>query len=451
MAAPSLTLPRRWLAALLAAVVVAVGGVVVLQVVRDGDRTATCADTRLEASSPLLDVDGMREQPDERLDVLAAAVGEMGPPFGEVVAGVGYDYDQWLHAYGVEGGVLTWTKNNAPVTLLDSGTLEPRWSLRPGSNRTAWDASADRFLLLDLEAEQPTAVSSYALDDGRRQWCSELATSHAEGDPVSTTFVDGGDVLAALATDGGMTLTRLSGEDGNQVWERRMTGVGRADFLGALSAEVAIAGGVEEYRLAEPADPGTSGDAVTAFAVEDGEPVWSWDPGPGSAAHVVGVADGRVVAVVRSAAGVDLVALDDEDGTVLWQVRSRGRAFEATLRGPVVVTKSPAGLVAYDARSGAERWRFATPTDRTYFPYGFTLGQMPSLDATHVLLPTTTSLQVLDLTTGEAVEHPLPTDGVSTTYWPYQLLVTDDLIGVVTNTGGVLARRDLSTGPTDAG
>lgn len=444
MAAASLTLPSRWLAALVAAVVVAVGAVVAVSLAGDGDGPG-CSARLLEARSPLLDEAGMLAQPDERLDTLTAAVGKWAAPFGDVVAGVGYDYDQWLRAYGVADGVLTWTKNNAPVTLLDSATLEPRWSLRPGSNRSAWDASSDRFLLLDLDAGRPTAVSSYGLDDGRQVWCSELSASHAEGEPVSTTFVAGGDVLTALAGEDGMTLTRLSGQDGSTVWERPMSGVNRADFLGALSAEVAIAGGVEEFRLAEQADPDAIGDAVTAFSIEDGSPLWSWDPGAGSAAHVVGVADGRVVAVVRSAAGVELVALDDEDGTVLWQVRTRGRAFEASLRGAVVVTKSPAGLVAYDTRSGAEQWRFTTPSDRTYFPYGFTLAQMPSLDATHALLPTTTSLQVLDLTTGDAVDYPLPTDGVSTTYWPYQLLVTDDLIGVVTNTGGVLVRRTPAT------
>lgn len=442
MATPSLTLPPRWLAALVAAVVVAVGAVVVISVVGDEDVTS-CTDARLEASSPLLDVAGMEEQPDERLDVLTAAIGEMEPPFGEVIAGVGYDYDQWLRAYGVAGGVLTWTKNNAPVTLLDSETLEPRWSLDPASNRTAWDASRDRFLLLDLDEGKPTAVASYDLDNGSQEWCSELRTAHADGDPVSTTFVSGGDVLVALPGDDGMTITRLSGADGSQVWERLMTGVNRAAYLGALSSEVAVAGGVEAFRLAEQADPEAVGDAVTAFSVEDGRAVWSWDPGAGSAASVVGVGDGRVVAVVRSAAGVELVALDDEDGSVLWQVRTRGGAFDASLRGSVVLTKSPAGLVAYDARSGDERWRFPTPTDRTYFPYGFTLTQMPSLDTNHVLVPTTTSLQVLDLATGDAVEQSLPTDGVSTTYWPYQLLVTEDLIGVITNTGGVFARREV--------
>lgn len=456
MATPSLSLPPRWVAALVAAVLVAVGAVVVVRAVSAED--PGCSDARVEARSPLLDVAGMAAQPDPRLDVLTTAVEEMEAPFGPVVAGVGYDYNQWLRAYGVPGGVLTWTKNNAPVTLLDAASLEPRWSLRPASTRSAWDASAERFLLLDLDEEKPTTVASYALEDGRQVWCTEVETSHAAGDPVSTTFTAGGDVLTALAdtdTDSdadsdpdsnpgaaAMTITRLAGEDGAERWQRRVSGVGRADYLGVLSETIAVAGGVEEFRLAEAPDPEYSGGGVTAFSLVDGAPVWAWDPGPGAAAHVIGVDAGRVVAVLRSAAGVELVALDDEDGSVLWQVRTRGGAFEATLRGSVVITKSPDGLVGYDARNGEVSWRFPTPTDRTYFPYGFTLAQMPSLDEDHVLLPTTTSLGVLRLSTGTATSQPLPTDGVSTTYWPYQVLVTDDLIGVITNTGGVFTRRE---------
>ena len=85
------------------------------------------------------------------------------------------------------------------------------------------------------------------------------------------------------------------------------------------------------------------------------------------------------------------------------------------------------------------------PTDRTYFPYGFTLAQMPSLDAEHVLMPTTGGLVVLDVRDGSQEGHPLPVDGISTTYWPYQLAVTSDAIAVVTNTGAVVARR-VATG-----
>jgi hypothetical protein len=116
-------------------------------------------------------------------------------------------------------------------------------------------------------------------------------------------------------------------------------------------------------------------------------------------------------------------------------------AFEATLRDGVVVMKSASALYGYDAATGKQLWTEKVPTDRTYFPYGFTLGQMPSLDDTHVLVPTTTDLVVLDVRDGSQRPYPLPVDGINTTYWPYQLLATPDLLGVMTNTGAVVARR----------
>ena len=42
---------------------------------------------------------------------------------------------------------------------------------------------------------------------------------------------------------------------------------------------------------------------------------------------------------------------------------------------------------------------------------------------------------------------PLPTDGINTTYWPYQVAVTDRLIAVATNTGASSARVGPRQGP----
>jgi hypothetical protein len=68
------------------------------------------------------------------------------------------------------------------------------------------------------------------------------------------------------------------------------------------------------------------------------------------------------------------------------------------------------------------------------------------LDATHLLLGTTTAVRSLDLDTGRMTTYPLPTDGVDTTYWPYQVVVSGDLVTVVTNTGAVVLRRPPSAG-----
>jgi len=433
-----LALPRWWVAASAAFVLVVVGVVVV--VVRT--QVAPCRDQVTAAPrSPLLGLAKMRQQPDGRLDTLTAAVDAMGAPFGGVVAGVGYDYDQWLHVYGIDGALLTFTKDNARMTVLGPDDLQPSWSLTPSSRRIAWDGSGGRLLVLDLSAKDRTRASAYDVADGDRVWCAELGQEQKDGQPVATTFLSHGDVVTALPDgDGRVALTRLSGRTGKQVWSRSYAGLGRADYLGPLTGDVLLAGGTEEFRLADQQPKSAGGAVISGIDSADGRTVWSWRAPENSAVHVVGVDDGRVIAVERTADGVRLFALSDT-GQQLWSTSSLDLAYETALRGGVVLTKSRAALYGYDARTGKPLWHHAVPTDRTYFPYGFTLAQMPSLDDDHVLVPTTTSLAVLDVHDGSQVDHPLPVDGVSTTYWPYQLLATPDLLGVVTNTGAVLARR----------
>jgi len=441
-----LSLPRWWVAALAACVLVVVAVVVV--VVRA--TVAPCRDELVgNPHSPLLDPARMEEQSDDRLDRLAGAVEDLDAPFGDVVAGVGYDYDQWLHVYGTEKGILAFTKNNAPVTLLDADSLKARWSLRPESKRIAWDASGDRFLLLDLAKGEATRVSAYDMADGRRVWCASLGQEQASGDPVATTFLGDGDVLTALPDGPKVALTRLSAGTGKEVWSRSYSGLARADYLGPLTDQLVVAGGSEEFQLAEQAPDAKGGPAIAALDAGDGSPAWSWSAEPGAIAHVVGVDSGLVVVVERGPGGVRMLALSD-DGTQRWSTEPEDAAYETTLRDGVVVMKSASALYGYDAQTGEQLWKKPVPTDRTYFPYGFTLGQMPSLDDAHLLVPTTTDLVVLDVHDGSQVTYPLPVDGINTTYWPYQLLATPDLLGVVTNTGAVVARR-VSTGSTTGG
>ena len=443
-----LALPGWWVAAFAAFLLVVVGVVVV--VVRT--KVGPCRDDLVDSPrGPLLSRTQMKAQPDARLDTLAEAVSSMGPPFTDVAAGVGYDYDQWLHLHGIEAGVLAFTKNNAPVTLLDPSTLKPRWSLQPDSNRIAWDASGDRFVLLDLSAKDATRVSAYDTGDGRRVWCAQVDQKNRSSEPVSTAFLDDGDVLTALP-DGGsssgsgggsvgkVAVTRLSGRTGARVWSRSLATAARADYLGPLTDDLVLVGGTEEFRLAEQAPDGKGGAAITAVEAADGKPAWTWSAEPGALVHVVGADSGRVVAVTRGAGGVRLLALSS-GGKELWSTVPEDAAYEATLRDGVVVMKSASALYGYDAATGERLWKRTVPTDRTYFPYGFTLGQMPSLDDAHVLVPTTASLVALAVHDGSQVSYALPVDGISTTYWPYQLLATPDLLGVVTNTGAVIARR----------
>lgn len=430
---------RSWLPIGLVLAVIVVGLVVILAT---RPASFSCA-TSTHASSPLLSPAGMVQEPDPRLNTLAVAAGRWGPPFGTVVAGAGFDYGEWLHVYGLDNGVLAFTKRNAAVTVLDPRTLKPRWALLPATNRIAWDASANRFVLLDLDAKARTRLASFDLASGHQEWCIDLNSRHADGQPVATTFLADGDLVVELPYGTGLQLARVAADNGRVLWSVDGQDTARADFLGSLDSATVVSGGVEEYRLAD-APPATSGGGVVAaFAIKDGTTTWIWDVPRGTIAHVVGIVGDRVVITERAGNQLSLLALDAH-GRELWKHAQPGPSLESTLRSGVVIVRSAASLTGYDAQTGAQLWQHQIPTKATYFPYGFVLDQMPSLDADHVLMPTTTALRILDVRTGTDLAYPLPTDGINTTYWPYQLLVTPDLLGVVTNTGAILTARSTA-------
>lgn len=387
-----------------------------------------------DPTNPLMSPALMQQRPDERRDRLVAAVEKMGPPFGQVLAGVGYYYDQWLRLYGVEGGALAWTKRNAPVTMLAADDLEPLWALRPQTRRVAWDASADGFLLASLSKSAPTKLYAADLATGERRWCAQLRTSHKEGDPFSTALQADGSVLVASRAGSAIEVVRLD-RDGDEDWRTTVAGADRADFLGTFG-DVIVVGGREEAHLADGQFPTPSGPALTALD-DSGNTVWSHHAG-GVTVHVVGVHGDLLVLLEHDGEGARLVALDAE-GNQAWTAAPPPSAMQATLRGGVVLLKSRDALLGLSADDGRRLWR--QPVPQTFTPYGFTLAAMPSLDAGHLLLPTTEDLRVLDVRSGRQRTFPMPVDGINTTFWPYQLVATDELIGVVTNTGAVVVKR----------
>jgi len=430
---------RTWLPFLATLLMVVVGLTVVLVVNRGSSAPPRCA-TKVDGHSPL--VEPTRFGDDEHLSTLAAAVGRMGPPFGAVRGGVGFNYGQWLHLYGVGDGLLAFTKNDSSFAMVDPRTLKARWSLNPSTKRIAWDASAKRLVVLFLSSKHNVRVGSYDLATGRQRWCIALTTRHKDGQPVSTTFVDGGDLLVALPTaDNRLGLARLSGADGHVVWFAGLERAGRADFLAQVDEKRLVVGGVEAFRLAEQGEKSVR-QGFEVVSLKTGKRLPPYPIPARSPEHLVGLNRAGVLLVVRKGAETRLEShrLDDQG---IWSRRLPGASVDVTLRGGVVLVRSANGLFGYSADSGDLLWRKPIPQNRTYIPYGFTLDQMPSLDATHLLLPTTTSLQVLDVRTGRHRDYPLPTDGVSTTYWAYQLVSTGNLIGVVTNTGAVLTDREV--------
>ena len=97
---------------------------------------------------------------------------------------------------------------------------------------------------------------------------------------------------------------------------------------------------------------------------------------------------------------------------------------------------------AYDAEDGRRLWTRLLPERPQFLPYGFELDSVPLLDADHALIGGTTALHTLDLRNGTMTSARLPTDGINTTYWPYEVVVSPGLVGVATNTGAVVVRRE---------
>jgi outer membrane protein assembly factor BamB len=159
--------------------------------------------------------------------------------------------------------------------------------------------------------------------------------------------------------------------------------------------------------------------------------------------HVLGTGDGVVVVEQQDRDGRQLVALGP-DGHERWSAPASAGTVDAALRAGTVVLRTGSALLGLDAGTGRQRWRTTVPTRTQFFPYGFDLAAQPLLDDGHLLLGTTTALRSVDLRTGRMTSYPLPTDGINTTFWPYQVVVSGDLLAVVTNTGAVVLRRSLA-------
>src|SRR5690606_18614975 len=101
-------------------------------------------------------------------------------------------------------------------------------------------------------------------------------------------------------------------------------------------------------------------------------------------------------------------------------------------------------LQALEVGTGGPAWRVPVRQTPQQFPYGFSLAEQPMPDADHLLLGVTDGLWRLRLVDGHRERWALPTDGISTTYWPYRVAVTSPrdgsgpVVAVATNTGAVV-------------
>lgn len=428
----------------LLAVIAAVGAVAVTRV-RGGCGEGVESLPASRSSSPFLDASERRREPDHDRDALVRALGH-GGPFGPVLGAVGYHYEQWAQLSSFDTGLGVRTRDNPDFTMLGAD-LRPRWSVHVPAHQSSWDADDHTYLVATLGAQQPVQLLGLDLRTGERRWCAEPGGRVRSSDAFATQFLDDGDVVVLRGRAGHERVLRLSGGEGATRWSRTVDAAD-GDFLGSVGGGLLLAGGTPDYDLLDPRalQRRRAGPALVAVSASDGRTRWRRESPAGTGLHVLGTDPGTGVAVVarwsahrRSGTLIGL----DRNGRVLWsRVPVRGARFDSALRSGRVLVRSGSRWSAYDARTGEVRWRRTMPSRPQFLPYGFELGDIPLLDGDHVLLGTTTALRVLDLRDGSMpTQAHLPTDGINTTYWPYQVVVTDRLVGVATNTGAVVLRR----------
>jgi hypothetical protein len=367
---------------------------------------------------------------DPQLDQLVHAVGGSG--LGRVIGAVGYDQTEWLRSAAVPGGFATWTVDNAVIGFRDEfGRV--RWGLQQGVDPQAWAVVGSRFVNLDLRAGRPVHVAAYDPVTGESRWCADLGSPTVYGDPLTVVAGSSDSVWAVTA---GPTLSHV---DAHGVVESSWApaGVDRAAFVTQIGSVLVVGGRASHLLTApDPKVPGSSADGpvVSAFDATSRRVLWRW--GRGEAAHVVGQAGDHLIVEVASKGGLELVALG-VDGRQGWTVGlPMGTTADMTLRGGrTIIVRSAQTLSGYDAMTGARRW--SRGLRDTTFPDGFDLSTQPTLGG-RVLLGTTTALLAIDPRTGDIGRFALPLDRASTTFWPYEIVVSGHSAIVETNAGAVL-------------
>ncbi len=439
---------RAWLVGGMSVLLVLAGATAVVRGrERCGEAVTSLPASR--SSSPFLDADGRADQPDHDRDVLVRTLAADPAPIGEVVGAVGYHYEQWAQVSAYAQGIGIRTRDNPDFTMLDDQTLAPRWSVQVHTPRSAYDASERRYLLTPMPADGPPDLVALDADTGRRVWCTQVGEHAVRADDPYATQVLAGEDVAVLSPGGGTqeSVRRLSGRDGSLVWQRTLD-ADAGDFLGDMGEGTLVAGGRAQFDLFDPAsvEARGAGAALVLLSARDGSTIWTRRAPAGTDLHVLGTDPGSGTVFVQDWSArtqtTRLLAIDRSGNLAWYAVPAQGDYFDAALRSGRILVRARNRWTAYAIADGHRLWQRTVPEQPQFLPYGFTLEAIPLLDADHVLIGGTTAVHTLDLRTGRLTSAPLPTDGINTTYWPYELAVSDHLIAIATNTAAVVVRRE---------
>jgi len=251
----------------------------------------------------------------------------------------------------LEAGVLYFGDDEGNLHALDIATRQPRWrfatterirSAATVTGDSVFFASDDGFL--------------YALDrvTGKERWTLDLESSGLErrlpasGPPYAYDYLHSSPTLAEgtlYVGSAGKKLYAVDAETGQVRWSFAAQA--------SIRSSPAVSDGTVYF--------GSWDGNVYAVSGESGEEVWSYDSGAPVQGSPAVVGD-RVIVGSRSAR---VLALDALDGEVEWTyVFADGSWVESSpaVVGDIVYVGSSDALVllALDARSGAEVWRFKT-------------------------------------------------------------------------------------------
>jgi outer membrane protein assembly factor BamB len=205
-----------------------------------------------------------------------------------------------------------------------------RWQFAPGTSVTAPYAENGQVFLTDGHG----IVHALDLETGAERW-------HSSDVLDSATSPTAGDGLLIIGTGGGEVVALDEGT-GARRWRVRLST--------AAIHEPAFADGIVYV---------TAGDGtIAALRAADGTQVWAINVGADPTGTPTVSAGILYVGARSGEAGGRLRALDPATGSTLWQADQPWLA--PALSGGLAISGRDDGLiVARDARTGVERWRFA--------------------------------------------------------------------------------------------
>jgi outer membrane protein assembly factor BamB len=245
----------------------------------------------------------------------------------------------------VVGGDVVIVVESDRVVAVDRITGRPAWEADREAGPGGPAALAGNLVIFSEGRQREAAVSAIRLEDGEPAW-SVPTRAPSLGGPA----VEDGQVY--VGTSDGRVLA-LTGDAGSRLWEYRATG--------RVDSSLAVADGLV-YAVAEDFSTGVA--TVFALDQDTGREQWRFSPsGPGVGASSISVAKGTAFAGMGD---VMVHAFDAASGAERWRARARfpfGSRLVPAAGESVIVGDRGGHLYGVDPGTGEREWLFRVPGD----------------------------------------------------------------------------------------